>query len=269
MAKTSRRKFLYGTLGGLGLGVLGTWIFRRPILKKLFMTGKFDASLLEAAPADPESICVLTSRQVEGPFFFPSPERRDIREDRQGLDMNLRFQVLRHPDCSPIAGAVVELWHCDAEGTYSGYPEEITHDVWKEAMFFKEHGVQKDGELHVDPLNDKRFLRGRQRTDEEGWVAFDTIFPGWYEGRVPHLHAMIQVGETEQLLTQFYFETELCNQIYTTMAPYDQYGECPMDHSQDTVLAGGTSAKGLLLKMNPPQGNQPVQAMAKIGIAMA
>lgn len=270
MKKPSRRRFLTGLFAGLGLSVLGAWIFRRPILKKAFMTGDFDPSLLNAAPTAMDDLCVLTSRQVEGPFFFPSPERRDIREDRNGRHLALQFQVINHPDCTPLEGAVVELWHCDAEGVYSGYPSEISHDIWKITLLFANDSKMQNGELHIDPVNDNRFLRGQQRTNAEGWVNFDTIMPGWYEGRVPHIHAKVILATGEQLLTQFYFETDFCNQIYTTEAPYDKYGECPMSHADDNVLEEGETADGLLLKITPINDpNTALQASARIGITNA
>jgi len=91
--------------------------------------------------------CVLTTKQVEGPFYLPSPERRDIVEDKNGELLNLRMQVLSHPDCSPVSGAVVEVWQADAEGNYSGYPEQISKDEWQMFMLFgKNGGKQSNGE---------------------------------------------------------------------------------------------------------------------------
>lgn len=154
---------MVGSLGGFGALLAGTWLFRRPIVKNLFMTGDFDTSLLSEAPSSADQLCVLTSRQVEGPFYFPSPQRQDLREDRLGLKLELAFQVLHYPDCSPVEGAAVEIWHCDAEGSYSGYPEEISHDIWKSTVFLLGEGDQSGGEIHVDPVNEQRFLRGLQK----------------------------------------------------------------------------------------------------------
>lgn len=35
------------------------------------------------------------------------------------------------------------------------------------------------------------FLRGRQVTDANGLVTFNTIFPGWYNGRATHIHVHV------------------------------------------------------------------------------
>lgn len=267
MQRSNRRNFFLKALAGLGVVVSGAWIFRRNIIKSLFFNGDFDAEQLKVAPSISDNYCVLTSRQVEGPFFFPAPDRRNLVEDRKGVPLSLKFQVISHPDCTPVPGAVVEIWHCDAEGTYSGYPEEITHDIWKTAMFLGKNGQERDGQIHVDPINDTRFLRGRQSTDAEGWVAFDTIFPGWYEGRVPHVHLKVVTADQKQLMTQFYFDTELCNEIYTTHPPYDQYGVCPMQFEKDIVLFQGENADGLLLQIAKDETRPgALQGAAKIGM---
>jgi protocatechuate 3,4-dioxygenase beta subunit len=270
MKKSNRRTFFLRLLGGFGVLLSGAWIFRRSILKGLFFNAEFDTSLLNAAPTKTSDYCILTSQQTDGPFFFPSPQRRNIVEDRSGKNLSLQFQVIKHPDCQPLKDAVVEIWHCDAEGTYSGYPEEITHDIWKEAMFMKDHAKTVNGEIHVDPVNDNRFLRGRQTSDSEGWVYFDTIFPGWYEGRVPHVHVKVITSENEQMSTQFYFDPKLCKEIYTTVAPYDKYGDSPIQLKNDMVLAQGKKADGLMLTVaSDPTNTNQLSASAKIGIAAA
>ncbi len=254
-------------MGTLGAGLLGAWIFRRLIIRKLIFDGDFDTSLLNAAPTAEDELCVLTSQQVEGPVYFPSPERRDIRDGREGLPFELEFQVVSYPDCTPVEGAVVEVWHCDAEGLYSGYPEEIFRDVWETFLFAARHGETQNGEMHIAPVNKDQFLRGLQRTDENGWVRFTTIFPGWYEGRAPHIHAKIFLGANEQLNTQFYFDKDFCNRIYTTQAPYDKYGEFTLQLKDDVVLASNPTADGLLLNVRAADGNpQLVKASVKLGI---
>lgn len=256
-------------LGTLGTGALATWFFRKPIIRNLFFTGDFDPAKLTNAPSGSEDLCILTSGQTEGPFYYPSPERVNISEDRDGQKLTLRLQVNRHPNCTPVEGAVVEIWHCDAEGTYSGYPEEITRDEWKTFIFLLGEGEDKNGVYHVDPVNETRFLRGLQRTDADGWVQFETIFPGWYVGRVPHIHAKIMVSEDEQLTTQFYFDSNLCDDIYTQKAPYSKFGKSPLAIEQDVVLSGG-DANGLLLNVQPNnEDSELLECQARIGVHRA
>ncbi|NJB70504.1 protocatechuate 3,4-dioxygenase beta subunit [Saonia flava] len=270
MTKQSRRKFIYAILSGVGILALVAWIFRRPIIMKTLYAADFDSNLLSHAPSDMDAACILTSEQTEGPFFYPSPERSDITEDKQGKPFNLRLQIIRQPDCTPLANAVVDIWHCDAEGVYSGYPEEITHDVWKGYLFEERHGKIVNGRFHVDPINDASFLRGRQKTNEDGWVSFNTIFPGWYDGRVPHIHAKIYIDEVEQLTTQFYFENETCDTIYTTHEPYIKYGKASTKFKDDIALDMYDEANGLVLTTKGPlNDNSALVATAKIGIKQA
>ena len=51
------------------------------------------------------------------------------------------------------------------------------------------------------------FCRGVQTTDANGWPSFTTIYPGWYSGRTPHIHATIRMNGNARVTTQFYFAT--------------------------------------------------------------
>ena len=202
-----------------------------------------------------------------GPIFLSPPERKNIWEDRDGQPFGLKFQVISHPDCTPIEGAIVEIWHCDANGNYSGYPEEISKDIWKSTLFLMKNRDADYGSLHVDPVRGSRFLRGRQTTNIDGWVEFNTIFPGWYEGRVPHVHVKVILDENTQFTTQFFPEEKLCDEIFTTQTPYIDHGKCPTKHKNDLVHATGGNANGLLLQIDTDKNNtQLLLASAKIGI---
>ena len=65
--------------------------------------------------------CVLMPELTEGPFYLDLDLlRSDIAEDRPGLPLDLSVRVVEADTCEPIEGAAVDLWHCDAEGAYSG-----------------------------------------------------------------------------------------------------------------------------------------------------
>jgi protocatechuate 3,4-dioxygenase beta subunit len=117
------------------------------------------APLLDAC----STTCQLLAEQEEGPYRRgEQPRRRDITDGRPGLPLRLGLRLLA-ADGSAAAGAVVEVWHCDADGRYSGYPPN-------------------DPSTAVDPLPqrarslpDETFLRGRQVTDDAGDVELHTI----------------------------------------------------------------------------------------------
>ena len=80
-------------------------------------------ALLDQAPN-----CVMTSEETQGPYWFDVDSiRRDIREDHPGLELQLALRVQDLQNCSAdgsasaVANAVVEIWHCDAGGGYSGF----------------------------------------------------------------------------------------------------------------------------------------------------
>jgi protocatechuate 3,4-dioxygenase beta subunit len=268
-ATLTRRRLLLGALsflaGGLGLA----WLSRRRLAASL-LAAHHPGLVLTPAPRAKDAPCVVTSRQVEGPFYIPSPERRDVAEDRLGRPLDLRLQLTRHPSCSPIAGAAVEIWHCDAEGRYSGYPEEISHDAWKTLVFLVTKGERDGpGEVRVPPQTATRFLRGLQRSDAEGWVAFRTIVPGWYTGRVPHVHVRASLLGGEQLVTQLYFERDLHDRLCATTPPYSLHGKCPTTFDTDGALARGADrVEGVLLDV-PWTDDGPLDAVARLSLARA
>ncbi|WP_308221362.1 hypothetical protein [Gordonia alkaliphila] len=72
--------------------------------------------------------CPTTAEATEGPYWFDVDRiRADIREDREGVPLELALRVVDLENCrvdgdpAPVRDAVVEIWHCDAEGNYSGF----------------------------------------------------------------------------------------------------------------------------------------------------
>jgi protocatechuate 3,4-dioxygenase beta subunit len=69
------------------------------------------------------SSCVLTASLTEGPYFVDEKLlRSDIRTDpvagavSQGVPLSLAFNVSRlaNSACTPLTGAYLDVWHCDA-----------------------------------------------------------------------------------------------------------------------------------------------------------
>ena len=140
---------------------------------------------------DASATCTQAVEQTEGPYYFDADAiRSDIREDRDGTRLALALRVRSAGACEPIENAVVDLWHCDAGGTYSGF----------------ESG---EGE---------RFLRGAQVTNADGIARFTTIYPGWYEGRTVHIHAKVHFDRQTVLTTQLYFDDAISDRVYESAA---------------------------------------------------
>lgn len=139
---------------------------------------------------DPSSgSCTTTNSETEGPFPTKSPSsliQTDIRSDRTGVDITVNITVQNKNDnCNPLAGALVDIWHCDKDGYYSEYGGTSMQSVDYTAV---------------------HFLRGRQVTGSDGKVSFVSIFPGWYQGRATHIHVHIYNASGSSLLvTQIAF----------------------------------------------------------------
>ena len=150
-------------------------ITRRDALKAVggaSVAAAFGARALDllGAEAQAASTCLLTPEVTEGPYWVDGAlTRRNITEGKRGMPLVIRFTVLDARSCAVIPGADVEIWHCDANGVYSGVNGATT-----------------------------RFLRGHQRADARGRAELVTIFPGWYPGRTPHIHMKVHVGGTHR-----------------------------------------------------------------------
>ncbi len=149
--------------------------------------------------------CVVTPEQTEGPFFTDVKlNRSDIRSDptdksvREGvpLTLALRVSAVGAGGCAPLAGAMVDVWHCDAAGAYSD----------------SDRGTAG-----------KKFLRGHQMTDAKGVARFTTVYPGWYPGRAVHIHFKVRIVAGPNLggeiTSQLYFD-ETVNERVLARAPY-------------------------------------------------
>ncbi|GAB3741573.1 hypothetical protein GCM10027594_21250 [Hymenobacter agri] len=118
--------------------------------------------------------CAVAPTETEGPFPTKVPSsyvRSDIRDGKTGYQMDITITLSNsNASCAALAGAIVDIWHCDAEGNYSEYGGT---------------GMQATNYQSV------HFLRGRQVTDANGQVKFTSIFPGWYSGRATHIHVHV------------------------------------------------------------------------------
>jgi protocatechuate 3,4-dioxygenase beta subunit len=160
--------------------------------------------------------CILSKEATEGPYWVAIHlTRRNITEGRTGMPLRLRLKVLDASTCKPIKGANVELWHADAGGVYSA--------------------VQG---------NTKTFLRGHQVSDANGVVIFDTIYPGWYSGRTPHIHVKVHVGSSYVYTGQLFFADTISSRVYRTKR-YRSRGQADTTNGADSIYAdaGGGRAR--------------------------
>ena len=200
-----------------------------------------DSDLIAALDAG--RTCSPSPEQTEGPFWFDVDSiRSDIREDRPGTPLELAFRVHDVSACSdggqavPVSNAVVEIWHCDAGGRYSGFESGAAGRGGGTS-----DGGYSVGDREAAPSDDGTYLRGAQVADRNGIVQFTTIFPGWYRGRTTHVHVKVHVSRESVLSTQVYVPDEVAEQVYA-LSPYrdhtgrDTYNADDFLFSDDAVL---------------------------------
>ena len=182
-------------------------------------------SLFEGA-----NTCSLTATTTQGPYYFDADKiRSDIREDRQGRRLRLAIKVQDSESCAPVGNAVVEVWHCDAAGLYSGAESQSTGGGQPAGPppdgGSSPGGGNPPGEgdmADLVPTDDKRYLRGAQITNADGIVEFTTIWPGWYRGRTVHIHAMVHISNTRVLTTQVMFDEAVNSEVFAAQ-PYAEH----------------------------------------------
>jgi protocatechuate 3,4-dioxygenase beta subunit len=104
---------------------------------------------------------------------------------------------------------VVDVWHCDALGSYSGFESASTGGA---------PGGPGGGS---GPTDDKTYLRGAQVTNSDGIVEFVTVYPGWYRGRTTHIHAKVHLDKQTVLTSQLYFDEKVTASVYER-SPYSE-----------------------------------------------
>ncbi|WFE96394.1 hypothetical protein [Micromonospora sp. WMMD987] len=204
--------------------------------------------------------CTLTASTTQGPYYFDADKiRSDIREDREGTRLRVAIRVQDSEQCGPLADAVVEIWHCDAAGLYSGAEAQSSGasgggappggapsgnppggapsgNPPGGATGGGPAGGAEGASADLTPTDDKRYLRGAQVTNADGIVEFTTVWPGWYRGRTTHIHAMVHVGDNRVLTTQMMFDEALNSRVYAA-APYAAHTGRDTFNDNDTIYA--------------------------------
>ncbi|ABA57632.1 Protocatechuate 3 4-dioxygenase beta subunit like protein [Nitrosococcus oceani ATCC 19707] len=175
--------------------------------------------------------CVVRPQQTEGPYFVDEKlNRSDIRFEpsdhsmKKGVPLRLVFRVsqLEGNVCTPLKGAIVDVWQCDALGVYSGF-QDING-------LFDTRG--------------KKFLRGYQITDAIGKAEFVTIYPGWYPGRTVHIHFKIRTDSASpqghEFTSQLYFHDSITDRVHA-QAPYATKGRRNSSNEDDRIFQRGGS----------------------------
>ncbi|MGR3810510.1 dioxygenase family protein [Jiulongibacter sp. NS-SX5] len=167
--------------------------------------------------------CEVTNSETAGPFPIKNPSNyvyQDITLDREGVSLEVQLYIKdSSEECEPVEAALVDIWHCDADGNYSQYGGT---------------NMQKTD------YSNANFLRGRQITDANGLVVFKTIFPGWYSGRAVHIHVQIfNSSGSSQLVTQIAFPADVCDAVFNNATDFYSKGLADTSNDRDNVFGDG------------------------------
>ncbi|MEH2081600.1 MAG: intradiol ring-cleavage dioxygenase [Nostoc sp.] len=186
--------------------------------------------------------CVVSPEQTEGPYFVDEKlNRSDIRSDpadgsvKDGVPLYLTLQVsqIGTTGCTPFAGAIVNVWHCDALGVYSDVTDQSFSTVGQ------------------------KFLRGYQVSNANGTVQFTTIYPGWYQGRTVHIHFKVRTDATSkqryEFTSQLYFDDSITDRVHT-QTPYASKGQRTLRNADDRIFQGDGGEQMVLKLTKNGQG---------------
>lgn len=198
---------------------------------------------LDFASAD---TCTLTCTTTLGPCFANvNLVRRDITGGVAGMPMRFGFRVVNADTCLPIENATVEIWHANAAGNYSALTGVCTAD---------------------STTVSQSFLRGIQTSNANGWVYFDSIFPGWYSGRVTHIHLTVKIGTTSIVTTQFFVADRVAEMIYRNHPTYVSRPNRDTTNTTDNVIGGNISRALPYIMTTKLVQNKYLQAVKTIAI---
>lgn len=154
----------------------------------------------------------------------------------QGVPLVIRLKIENVAQgCAAAGGAAVYLWHCTREGGYSMYSSGIV---------------------------DENYLRGVQEADSEGWVTFTTIFPGCYDGRMPHVHFEVysSLARANSALnriktSQFAFPSATLDEAYASSGYASSVRNLArISYATDNVFSDGTALQMASVTGNAVQG---------------
>jgi len=168
--------------------------------------------------------CTVSPSETKGPFPIKTPSQlvlENIKSDRVGIALLINLKIEnKNNNCEPLSGALVDVWHCDKDGNYSEYG-----------------GTQ----MQQTDYTSVHFLRGRQTSSASGEVSFISIYPGWYQGRAPHVHVeVLSSTGTSLLVTQIAFPETISSEVYSS-TNYAAHGQADTANTKDNVFADSLS----------------------------
>lgn len=252
-AGLSRRDLLgFAARGAAGVVVSQSVLAACSAADTVTGTGEAGDGSAAGGSGNTSAACTLTAALTEGPYFVDEKlERADIRADpgtgtvSAGVPLSLLFNVSRAGSsaCTPLTGAYIDVWHCDAAGAYSDVSQNGT--------------------------TGRKFLRGYQLTDADGQARFTTIYPGWYSGRAVHVHFKLRLyaGSTKsyEFTSQFFFDETLTDAVHA-LAPYSSKGRRNVVNTSDGIYNGLSAAQKTALTLQTSAAGSGYAGVINLGV---
>ena len=207
-----------------------------------------------AASSSPTSAsCTLIPTETIGPFPLStllnnsSVLREAINEDKTGVPLTVKLKLVDvNNKCAPVSGYVY-IWHCDKDGLYSGYSES--------------NNAGQAG---------KTYCRGVQYTDTNGVATFTTIYPGWYAGRITHIHFQIFLTTYSSTakstaVSQLAFPLDITTAVYNSSLYTKGQNTSVPSFAADNVFSDGTTYQMATMSGNINEG---YTAELEVGLAI-
>ncbi|KAI3341625.1 Intradiol ring-cleavage dioxygenase [Ustulina deusta] len=189
-----------------------------------------------------------------------------MSENQPGVPLWLDIGVLDINTCEPLPNVLVNLWHCNATGSYSSFtgrsPNTPFEELLEEVGIDIEDLISGKTDLHTD---DTTFLRGQWPTDAEGVMEMKTTFPGFYVERAIHIHAEVYTNWTLRengtvssgnvvSTGQFFFDETLSSQIMA-LEPYASHTQINRTtNSVDSIFADNNNGYNPVISVVPSDG---------------
>ncbi|TDZ74649.1 hypothetical protein CTRI78_v000631 [Colletotrichum trifolii] len=174
--------------------------------------------------------CALVPETTIGPYYVEGELiRTDITDGQGGVPVHLDVQFVDVTNCGAVPEQLIDIWHCNATGIYSG--------------------VSARGQGGLNTTHG----RGVQKSDTDGVVQFDTIFPGHYTGRATHIHVLSTDGAevlpngtfeggTARNIGQIFFDQSLITEV-ELLEPYASNTQQLTTNLRDSIAAGEATAE--------------------------
>jgi len=179
--------------------------------------------------------------------------RNDIRSSfngptgtAAGIPLTIKLNIINaNNGCVAAGNFAVYLWHCDRDGRYSLYSSSVT---------------------------DQNYLRGVQEADADGNLSFTTIFPGCYDGRMPHVHFEVYRSLAQSTsagnrikTSQFTFPMATLNEVYATTG----YSSSATNLTHISYATDNIFSDGYALQLGAMSGNVTDGYVVTLTVAIA